>query len=131
MSSDTSSEYILLMEDEELVSTIAMQMLEFMGYKSVLAVDGGEALELYQERYNAGAPFNGVIMDLNIPGGMGGKQTVKELLQIDSTAKVIVSSGHSDDPAMVNYDEFGFCAAISKPFNMQDLTNALQVLKPV
>ena len=118
------------MEDEELVSTIAMQMLEFIGYDSVLAVDGGEALELYQQRYRNGSPFNGVIMDLNIPGGMGGAQTVKELLKIDSSAKVIVSSGYSDDPAMVNYDEFGFCAAISKPFNIQDLSNVLQVLKP-
>ena len=118
------------MEDEELVSSIAMQMLEFSGYDTVLAVDGVQALDLYQERYSSGSPFNGVIMDLNIPGGMGGEKTIQELLKIDSSAKVIVSSGYSDDPAMVNYDEFGFCAAISKPFNIQDLTNVLQVHKP-
>ena len=131
MATDTANECILLMEDEELVSTIAMQMLEFIGYESVLAVDGGEALELYQERYMNGSPFNGVIMDLNIPGGMGGEQAVQELLKIDSSAKVIVSSGYADDPAMVNYDEFGFCAAISKPFNLQELSNVLEALKPI
>ncbi len=118
------------MEDEELVSSIAMQMLEFIGYDSVLAVDGGQALDLYQERQTSGAPFSGVIMDLSIPNGMGGEQTVQELLKIDSSAKVIVSSGYSDDPAMVKYDDYGFCAAISKPFNIQELTEVLEVLKP-
>jgi two-component system cell cycle sensor histidine kinase/response regulator CckA len=130
LSSDTLSNCILLMEDEELVSSIAMQMLEFIGYNSVLAVDGGEAIDLYQERYSSESPFAGVIMDLTIPNGMGGEQTVQELLKIDSSAKVIVSSGYSDDPAMVKYDDFGFCAAISKPFNIQELTEVLQVFKP-
>lgn len=130
MSSDTLSNCILLMEDEELVSSIAMQMLEFIGYDSILAVDGGQAIDLYQKRYTSGTPFSGVIMDLTIPNGMGGKQTVQELLKIDSSAKVIVSSGYSDDPAMVKYDDFGFCAAISKPFNIQELTQVLQVLEP-
>ncbi len=118
------------MEDEELVSSIAMQMLEFIGYDSVLAVDGGQAIELYKNRYLSGSPFAGVIMDLSIPNGMGGEQTVQELLKIDASAKVIVSSGYSDDPAMVKYDDFGFCAAIAKPFNLQSLSEVLQVLKP-
>ena len=130
MSSDALSNCILLMEDEELVSSIAMQMLEFIGYDSVLAVDGGEAIDLYKERYSSGSPFAGVIMDLTIPNGMGGEQTVQELLKIDSSAKVIVSSGYSDDPAMVKYDDFGFCAAIAKPFNIQELTEVLEVFKP-
>ena len=86
MATENASDCILIMEDEELVSTIAMQMLEFIGYNSVLAVDGGEALELYQQRYESGSPFNGVIMDLNIPGGMGGEEAVQELLKIDSSA---------------------------------------------
>jgi DNA-binding NtrC family response regulator len=118
------------MEDEEMVSSIAMQMLEFIGYDTVLAVDGGQAIDLYKQRHSSGTPFAGVIMDLTIPNGMGGEQTVQELLKIDSAAKVIVSSGYSDDPAMVKYDDFGFCAAIAKPFNIQALTEVLQVLKP-
>lgn len=116
------------MEDEELVSSIAMQMLDFIGYESVLAVDGDQAVTLYRERYSSGTPFSGVIMDLTIPGGKGGEQAVKEVLEINESAKVIVSSGYSDDPAMVEYDEYGFCAAISKPFNIQELTDILQVL---
>lgn len=116
------------MEDEELVSSIAMQMLDFIGYESVLAVDGDQAVNLYRERYSAGTPFSGVIMDLSIPGGKGGEQAVKEVLEINESAKVIVSSGYCDDPAMVEYDDYGFCAAISKPFNIQELTDILQVL---
>ena len=119
LATDSCSDCILLMEDEELVSSIAMQMLEFIGYDSVLAVDGGQAIELYKKRYLSGSPFTGVIMDLTIPNGLGGEQTVQELLKIDSSAKVIVSSGYSDEPAMVKYDDFGFlcshCQTVQHP----------------
>ena len=116
------------MEDEELVSTIAIQMLEFLGYDSALALNGESAIEMYRERFDNGTPFNAVIMDLSIPGGMGGDEAVKEVLKIDPDAKVIVSSGNSHDPAMVNFREHGFSAAISKPFNVADLTRVLQAI---
>jgi len=116
------------MEDEDLVSSIAMQMLDFIGYKSVLSLDGKEAITLYCQHLEAGNPFTAVIMDLTIPGGMGGEEAVRELLKIDPSAKVIVSSGYSNDPAMVKFKDFGFCASISKPFNIQDLKTVLESL---
>ena len=128
MSSEEKAGKILIMEDEELVSTIAIQMLEFLGYDSALALDGETAIEMYRENFESGTPFSIVIMDLSIPGGMGGEAAVKEVLKIDPGAKVIVSSGNSHDPAMVNFKDFGFSAAISKPFNVADLTQVLQQL---
>ena len=84
---------ILLLEDEDMVREIASEMLSFIGYEVVCATEGAQAIELYGERYHAGAPFTAVIMDLSIPNGMGGEEAVAEVLRIDPDAKVIVSSG--------------------------------------
>ena len=128
MAEEIKAGNILVMEDEELVSTIAIQMLEFIGYSASLAINGDAAIELYRESFQGDTPFTAVIMDLSIPGGMGGEEAVKEVLKIDPDAKVIVSSGNSHDPAMVKYRDFGFSAAISKPFNIADLTQVLDGL---
>jgi len=66
-----------------------------------------------------------VIMDLTIPGGMGGKEAIQELLELDPGLKAIVSSGYSDDPIMAHYQEFGFCAVVKKPYKVEDLEQAL------
>ncbi len=103
----------------------AKSMLNRMGHEVVLSGDGVEAVRLFQESIKLGTPFDLVIMDLTIPGGMGGKEAVEEILKIDHNAKVIVASGYSNDPIMANYKDYGFCAAIVKPFQMQDLTRGI------
>ena len=120
---------IMVMDDEELVRDVAQSMLNLMGHEVVLVQDGAGALELYREHSDSGEPIDIVVMDLTIPGGMGGKDAVKEILAFDPDAKVIVSSGYSNDPIMANCQKYGFCAAIVKPYQLQELTKVInQVL---
>ncbi len=124
--SNTSSQMkILTMDDEDIVRTVIQRMLAKLGHEVVSAVDGEEALVLYKEAMKSDRPFEITIMDLTIPGGMGGKEAVKEILKIDPHAKVIVSSGYSNDPIMANFKDYGFCAAIVKPYQLQDLSQAM------
>ncbi len=117
---------IMVMDDEDIVSDIAKQMLEYMGYEVSVVIEGREAVNLYRKAYDEGNPYLAVIMDLNIPQGMGGKEAVKEVLQIDGDARVLVSSGNSNDPVMVKYQEYGFCGCIAKPFDLQNLRDSIQ-----
>jgi len=116
---------IMVMDDEEIVRNVVKSMLSVMGHEVVSAHDGAEALELYREHHDSGAPVDIIIMDLTIPGGMGGKDAVKEVLAFDADAKVIVSSGYSNDPIMANFREYGFCASIVKPCQLQELTRII------
>jgi len=113
---------ILVMDDDEMIRVITKNILEHLGYTVVLAADGLETLRLYREHREAGTPIDLAIMDLTIPGGMGGKETIRELLVLDPQAKVIVASGYSNDPVMANYREYGFAAMLSKPFDVKDLS---------
>lgn len=122
----TAEATILLMDDDEMVRHVSGNMLEFMGYQVVHAVDGREAIELYRAGYEAGKPIDIVIMDLTIPGGMGGQEAVGEILDIDPKAKVIVSSGYSNDPILADYKKYGFRAAVVKPFDMKDLNAVIK-----
>ncbi len=118
---------ILVMDDEEMVRVVAEEMLLQLGHEVVLAADGKQALILYQAAIDSGRPFDLVIMDLTIPGGMGGKAAVREILNIDPNAKVIVSSGYSNDPIMANFNYFGFCSAIAKPYQLQELSMVIDL----
>jgi len=109
------------MIDEKTVRDVAAAMLERCGYTVDFAVDGKEAMAKYISANKSGNSFDIVIMDLTIPGGMGGKEAVNKLLAIDSEAKVIVSSGYSTDPVMANYSEYGFKGRLVKPFQMKTL----------
>jgi len=119
---------IMIMDDEEIVRTVISSMLTHLGYEVVEAKDGKEAISLYRTYRDENRPINFVIMDLTIPGGMGGKEAVRELLALDPAAKVIVSSGYSNDPIMANCCQYGFSAAVAKPFQMEDIVRALQQL---
>ncbi len=120
---------ILIMDDEEMLRKVAIKMLAKLGHEAFPASDGVEAVQLYKEAMNSDNPIQLVIMDLTIPGGMGGKEAVQEIHKLDPEAKVIVSSGYSNDPIMANFEKFGFCAAIVKPFQLKDLSGVLgQVL---
>lgn len=113
---------IMVMDDEELVRTLAEEMLSEIGHEILLATDGMEAVQIYQQAMESGSPIDLIIMDLTIPGGMGGKEAVRKILAIDADAKVIVSSGYSNDPAMANFAGYGFCAALVKPYQFNDIT---------
>lgn len=104
------------MDDEDLVCEIAEQILDFLGYDVVISRDGAQALQLYKEKFDQGSRYDAVIMDLNIPNGIGGKDAVNDLLKIDADAKVIVSSGYANDPIMEDPRSFGFSGCLAKPF---------------
>jgi CheY-like chemotaxis protein len=122
----SSQAKILIMDDEEMVRNGAKKMLTRLGHEVILSVDGAEAIKLYQKAMSSGNPIQLVIMDLTIPGGMGGKDAVQEIHKLNPGAKVIVSSGYSNDPVMANFKEYGFCATIVKPYRLQDLFRVLR-----
>lgn len=116
---------IMVMDDEKMLRDVAYAQLTILGHEAILVNDGAQALNRYQELLDAGTPVDIVIMDLTIPGGMGGQEAAEKLLQIDPSAKIIVASGYSNDPAMANYRDYGFSAAVAKPFDLQQLSNAI------
>jgi CheY-like chemotaxis protein/anti-sigma regulatory factor (Ser/Thr protein kinase) len=113
---------ILLMDDEDVVRDIAGEILKEIGYEVEIAKDGREALELYRTAEESARPFDVVIMDLTIPGGMGGKEAIKKLHEINPRVKAIVSSGYANDPVMANFRDYGFDAVIPKPYSGKDLS---------
>ncbi len=121
----STSGHILVMDDEEILIDVSTAMLESYGYTVDSAVDGKEALEKYISADRSDNPFDIVIMDLTIPGGMGGKEAVNKLLAIYPKAKVIVASGYSTDPIMANYRDYGFKGRLVRPFQMDDLEREL------
>ena len=121
---------ILAMDDEEMIRNLIQLMLHQMGYDVELAKDGMEAIGLYRQALEAGEPFDAVILDLTVPGAMGGKEAIDRLQEIDANVKAIVTSGYSVDPVMSNYKEYGFCAVVEKPYNLKRLSETLnQILK--
>ncbi|NIA19415.1 MAG: PAS domain S-box protein [Xanthomonadaceae bacterium] len=124
----TGSGKILIMDDEEVVREICGEMLLTIGYSVDYAVNGQEVLEKYQQAMREEKPFDLVIMDLTIPGGMGGKEAIKKLLKIDPQAKAIVSSGYSHDDVMANYQDYGFQGVAAKPYLLSDLNKVIKSL---
>jgi PAS domain S-box-containing protein len=117
---------VLVMDDEEKVRAIAIQMLKVLGFPATGARDGTAALELYGKARREGTPFDLVILDLTVAGGMGGRETIAGLLALDPDARVVVSSGYSNDPILAHYHEYGFRAVLPKPYMMKDLTRVLR-----
>jgi CheY-like chemotaxis protein len=117
---------ILFMDNEESVIDITRIMLNSIGYEVITATDGAEAITLYREGRDSGHPFDAVIMDLTIPGGMGGEEAIQELIEIDPEAKAIVSSGYSNDPAMTDFRKYGFSDVIPKPYGLRELSEVLR-----
>jgi PAS domain S-box-containing protein len=107
---------ILIMDDEKMVREIVCRMLKKIGYSVLQADDGRTALQLYKNAMHTKKPVDLVIMDLTIPGGMGGIEAIKRLHKIDPDARAIVSSGYANDPVMANYQEYGFVGVLDKPF---------------
>jgi CheY-like chemotaxis protein len=116
---------VLVMDDDGVLLDMYQRLLAELGYSPVGVADGAAALEAYRQAREAGEPFAAVIMDLTVPGGMGGKETIKRLLALDPQAVAIISSGYSNDPVMAKYREHGFRDVVVKPFTCQRLSEAL------
>lgn len=116
---------VLLMDDKHEVLEAVGEMLCHIGYEVDFAKDGIEALRKYKSARQSGKPFDSVIMDLTIPGGMGGEEALRKLLVIDPNVKAIVSSGYSSDPIMATYEKYGFKAVLPKPYELKKLSTVL------
>jgi CheY-like chemotaxis protein len=117
---------ILVMDDEDIIREMAQELLNGLGYEVELAGDGAEALTRYQEARASGVPVDAVIMDLTIPGGMGGEEAIQKLLAVDPEARAIVSSGYSNNPVMADYKKYGFSGVLAKPYKIAELSAVLQ-----
>jgi CheY-like chemotaxis protein len=118
------------MDDEAPLRKMVGKMLENLGYEAEFAKDGVEAIQMAKEAKEAEKPYDAVILDLTIPGGMGGKEAISNLLEIDPEVRAIVSSGYSDDPVLANYQNYGFKGTMPKPYESRSLRRVLyEVLK--
>lgn len=117
---------ILIMDDEDIIRTIIGEHMRLRKYEVEVARDGSEAIALYKKAMESGKPHDVVILDLTIPGGMGGKETIEKLLEIDPEVKAIVISGYSDDPVMTDFDKYGFKGVVEKPFDIDTVDTVLQ-----
>ncbi len=117
---------ILLVDDEEPILALGARVIGSLGYEVELARGGEEAVEIYRKARGTSRPFDAVIMDLTIPGGMGGKETLEKLREVDPTVRAVVSSGYSNDPIMSGYRSHGFRGAIAKPYTIDDVARTLR-----
>ncbi|ADW16880.1 multi-sensor hybrid histidine kinase [Desulfobulbus propionicus DSM 2032] len=119
------SPLVLVMDDEEAIRDLAASMLTHLGYQVATCGDGESAVRLYEAALAAGAPYAAVIMDLTIPGGMGGKEAARQILARHAEARLIVSSGYSHDPIMSDYRLHGFQGVLAKPYKVAELARLL------
>jgi signal transduction histidine kinase/pSer/pThr/pTyr-binding forkhead associated (FHA) protein/ActR/RegA family two-component response regulator len=119
---------VLLMDDEEMVRKVAGQMLEHLGYQVVMAGDGSEAIEQFRQAHAAGQKFEAIILDLTVPGGLGGLETFGHLRSLDPDVRALVSSGYANDPVMSDYRRYGFAGIIRKPYEIEELGRTLHYI---
>ena len=118
---------VLLMDDDEMVAEVAQEMLQSLGFVTEVAVSGVDAIHRFRAAENHGAPFDIAILDLTVPGGMGGAEAVRHIRQIRSDVLVFVTSGYADDAVLARFEEYGFDGVLPKPFAVSDLRRALAV----
>ncbi len=117
---------VLVMDDDIIIRTVVEKLLRKTGYNVECVSNGDDALRVYNDAFTANDPFKFVLMDLTIPGGMGGKETVTKIKEFDENAKVIVFSGYSNDPILSNFKEYGFDGVLKKPFSTDELLSLIQ-----
>lgn len=119
---------VLFLDDERELAEVTCSLLEEIGYEVVAVPDGQEAIEEYCRAFFKGDKFDVVIMDLTVPGNMGGREALQKLLQVDPEVRAVSSSGYSSDPVMSRFSDFGFKAALVKPYKIEELDAVIQEL---
>ncbi len=122
----TGSGTIIVMDDEDMICDLSSAMLKQFGYKVLCAKNGEEALAIFSRERSAGRLISGLLLDLTIPGAMGGKDTVREIRKVDPDIPVFVVSGYADDPIMKKPGDYGFTASICKPFRRSEIADMLR-----
>ncbi|OQX20301.1 MAG: hypothetical protein BWK76_01615 [Desulfobulbaceae bacterium A2] len=117
---------VLVMDDDEMIRTVVKNMLEHLGHEVLLTSEGQEAVRQYAACRSSNRDVDLVLMDLTIPGGMGGKDAAQAILRLDPAARLVVASGYSNDPVLAHYRDYGFIAAIAKPFRLDELVEVLK-----
>jgi CheY-like chemotaxis protein len=114
------------MDDEEIILDVSREVLRFLGYDAFFAKEGASALKLYAEEKEAGKPFDLVILDLSIPDGMGGRETIEKLRSYDPDVKAVVSSGYANDPVILDFASYGFSGRLTKPYRINEMKTLLE-----
>ena len=121
---------VLLVDDEEIILDVSREVLRFLGYDAAFAKEGGAAIELYKQGRESGQPFDLVIIDLTIPEGLGGQETIEKLRSYDPDVKAVVSSGYTNDPVMQEYAKYGFSGRLTKPYRINEMRVLLESMIP-
>lgn len=119
---------ILVLDDDDEILEVVREVLDLLGYEAVLVSDGKEVVDEYKRAIDQGSPYDLVIVDLTIPGGMGGLEAVQRIQEVDPQIRAVVSSGYSQDPVMANYREYGFAGVLAKPYTIHELGTLLKNL---
>jgi FixJ family two-component response regulator len=117
---------IVIMDDEEVIQETFKSMLEVFGYSAICKKDGKEVLDFFMEEMKAKHDIAGLILDLTIPGGMGGEDTAKEIRKLNLEIPIFVVSGYADNPIMKEPKKYGFTASLGKPFRKIELAEMLE-----
>jgi CheY-like chemotaxis protein len=117
---------VLLMDDEQIILDVTGEILTFLKYDVMTAKDGQAAVDLYKKEKAAGSPFDMVILDLSVPNGLGGKETIELLRTVDPDVKAVVSSGYTNDPVVQDFSRYGFSERLTKPYNIKEMRNLLE-----
>lgn len=121
---------VLLVDDEEIILDVSREVLRFLGYDAAFAKEGGAAIEMYRQAKESGQPFDLVIIDLTIPEGLGGQETIEKLRSYDPEVKAVVSSGYTNDPVMQEYAKYGFSGRLTKPYRINEMKALLESMIP-
>ncbi len=122
--------HALVMDDEKTIQILVRQMLRRLGYQATLTEDGGEAVNAYRDAQKKGGGYDLVILDLTVPGGMGGREALARIRELDPDVTAVVSSGYATDPIMAEFKRYGFSAAMVKPYSLRELRETLEGLFP-
>jgi CheY-like chemotaxis protein len=114
------------MDDDESIRRIAGMLLGRLGFEYTVVSEGQSAVDAYRSAQARGEPFDAVILDLTVPGGMGGREAMEQLLSLDPKVRAIVSSGYSSDPVLSDFEAHGFKAMVPKPYNVSDLARCIE-----
>ena len=117
---------ILVMDDEQMILDLCQRILKFIGYEVTTVQNGAQAIDCYQQAMADGLPFHAAILDVTIPGGMGGEETAKAILELDPKATLIVASGYTTSALIAQPRQYGFCDVLIKPFQMKDIGDVLE-----